>query len=1060
MHFLKVRGSEGACIWKGPPFKDGGGPSVEVENIRCNSSKFSDDGSVLMIMKEDSVISLYDCNSKFTEIRSFQVPNLVSAALSPCGTFVQTFQKSTTPQDKNVALWETKTGDAVHRHFQKNTSKATWPSIRFSSDEIVACRLATNEIQFFDPKDFSKGFVNRLRVPSIAAFELSALPGSHVAAFVPESKGSPASVQIYNCKKELQDQAVARRSFFRCSTVQLHWNRGSTGLLVVAQADVDKTNQSYYGETKLNYLTTDGSHEGLVSLLICIAGFGNLPGDMADWRPESPDKFPEIVDLIKTVDSLAIKDAKPQGQGSSAPRKTQPTPMKAPVKPAAYRPPHAKQAAAIQAELAERIQELLIPDSRWKLDKNSSTLFLLIGHNMLPVCSAAHCCSSQISFLGGPVFICPYQRDSDFKSILEDRVLLPSWKENHLQRISFRTQVAKSAHSVVKNNTQASLVTFAENNSYLEDAKCSFYNDWSSFGQATNEMRAIGSRTVHLEQYNLSAADGELDLTSLSSENIGRLIRPVESETTTLSSIVSVNANLESASSAVSGSSLSSATASFDDLLSRIQDSVGTSLNKGESTVTDSLDTINSSLTSITKSASQAVDSIWSRVLSNIDQSGDLASNRLSGLLNNSKEATTRLTGVSADALRKTIIAVEDSIVKGAYVVVYSYGSAKELLPPEIKDGVNVTEDQAIKILRPIGTAFQQVFTAIGGLERSFGVDPEDPIIPFILSLGSLAALWAFYWTWTYAGYAGDLSAEETFELLKSEKKAMLIDIRPEILRERDGVPDLRRAARSRYASVTLPEVDSSVRKLLRGGREVEDFLLAAVIRNLKSVQDRSEVIIMDADGSVSKGLARSLSKLGVKASFSFESNSHDIIICLLRQRAYLVKGGFKSWLKHDLRIKELKPETALTVLNEEAEAILEGVSAVQIIGYGVGLLGASYALLEWEKTLQLIAIVGLLQTIYRRLATYETSEDLRKDASLLLVPVSLGTRAFSWAAEKLETNGIGLPTSPSSSAVQNRVLQAAAKHESQPSSSEVVEGTQNPSPSSDVNENVDLSEA
>ncbi|CAI0397026.1 unnamed protein product [Linum tenue] len=501
----------------------------------------------------------------------------------------------------------------------------------------------------------------------------------------------------------------------------------------------------------------------------------------ADWRPESPDKFPEIVDLIKTVDSLAIKDAKPQGQGSSAPRKTQPTPMKAPVKPAAYRPPHAKQAAAIQAELAERIQELLIPDSRWKLDKNSSTLFLLIGHNMLPVCSAAHCCSSQISFLGGPVFICPYQRDSDFKSILEDRVLLPSWKENHLQRISFRTQVAKSAHSVVKNNTQASLVTFAENNSYLEDAKCSFYNDWSSFGQATNEMRAIGSRTVHLEQYNLSAADGELDLTSLSSENIGRLIRPVESETTTLSSIVSVNANLESASSAVSGSSLSSATASFDDLLSRIQDSVGTSLNKGESTVTDSLDTINSSLTSITKSASQAVDSIWSRVLSNIDQSGDLASNRLSGLLNNSKEATTRLTGVSADALRKTIIAVEDSIVKGAYVVVYSYGSAKELLPPEIKDGVNVTEDQAIKILRPIGTAFQQVFTAIGGLERSFGVDPEDPIIPFILSLGSLAALWAFYWTWTYAGYAGDLSAEETFELLKSEKKAMLIDIRPEV---------------------------------------------------------------------------------------------------------------------------------------------------------------------------------------------------------------------------------------------------------------------------------------
>ena len=48
--------------------------------------------------------------------------------------------------------------------------------------------------------------------------------------------------------------------------MQLHWNKGSTGLLAVAQADVDKTNQSYYGESKLSYLTTDGAREGLVPL--------------------------------------------------------------------------------------------------------------------------------------------------------------------------------------------------------------------------------------------------------------------------------------------------------------------------------------------------------------------------------------------------------------------------------------------------------------------------------------------------------------------------------------------------------------------------------------------------------------------------------------------------------------------------------------------------------------------------------------------------------------------------------------------------------------------------
>ncbi|KAM1282708.1 hypothetical protein ACFX2J_025661 [Malus domestica] len=193
----------------------------------------------------------------------------------------------------------------------------------------------------------------------------------------------------------------------------------------------------------------------------------------------------------------------------------------------------------------------------------------------------------------------------------------------------------------------------------------------------------------------------------------------------------------------------------------------------------------------------------------------------------------------------------------------------------------------------------------------------------------------------------------------------------------------------------------------------------------------------MDADGTLSKGIARSLRKLGLKAS------------------------GFQSWVKYGLRIKELKPETTFTILNEDAEAILEDISPspVQVLGSGVGLIAALYALLEWEKTLQLIGVVGVGQTIYRRVASYDTAEDFKQDVRLLLAPVRLGAQAFSWTAGKLESNGIGLPTSPSSSDVKNRVLQAAAKHQSQPSD---TEGIQDPSPESTlpIKENVDLSEA
>lgn len=294
----------------------------------------------------------------------------------------------------------------------------------------------------------------------------------------------------------------------------------------------------------------------------------------------------------------------------------------------------------------------------------------------------------------------------------------------------------------------------------------------------------------------------------------------------------------------------------------------------------------------------------------------------------------------------------------------------------------------------------------------------------------------AVYWLVNYSGYAGDLSPELAFELLSGKESAVLVDTRPEDLRQRDGIPDLRRAARFRYADVSLPKVDGSLRKLMKNSRDLDDSLIAAVIRDLKNVQDRSKIIVMDADGSHAKGIARSLRKLGVK-------------------RPYVLQGGFKSWVKHGLRAKELKPETAISILNEEAEAILEELSPtpVQVLGVAVGSVAAVYALLDWERTLQLIGIIGLGQTIYRRVASYEDSRDFNNDVSLLLSPVKLGAQAVSWAAGKVETNGNGLPISPSSSSdVQSRVLQAAAKHESQPFD---AEESQTP-----IDENVGRSEA
>ncbi|XP_057429173.1 uncharacterized protein LOC130722462 [Lotus japonicus] len=630
---------------------------------------------------------------------------------------------------------------------------------------------------------------------------------------------------------------------------------------------------------------------------------------------------------------------------------------------------------------------------------------------MLPVCSATPCysSSSQIPLFGGLQPLCPVRKDIENRCVAEEGVFLGLQNGTHSRRYSFTAQAMKAV--------SGSFVSQSEQG-YLTDT-------WGHLQQVGTDphysLSDVGE-LKYIERYNLSTVPEEtLDFAKESTEGFSTLVVPAQPE------------NFASLPSSISADneSLASTKASVGDLVAGINESFNASVNKGENALRSSLDTATSFIDSIVNNATKSADNAFSKAFSAVDQSGEVANKKFTSFSSDLSGVTNKAPALAVDALRRAIIAAESSLASGASYVVYLYGSAKELLPAGIRDTVNVYEDKATEILRPVGSATQKIYLAFYSLEKSLGLDPNDPIIPFVVFVGSSATLWVVYWLSTYGGYSGDLSPQSALELLAGDKNAALIDVRPEDLREKDGIPDLRRAARFRYASVTPLEVDGSTRKLLKSGRDLDDSLIAAIIRNLKIVKDSSKVIVLDADGTRSKSIARSLRQFGVK-------------------NTYLVQGGFQSWKKQSLRVKELKPETALSILNEEAEAILEDIrpSPWQLLGYGTALTVGLYALSEWEKTLQLIGVFGLSLTIYLRLSSYEKSEDLNQDVRLLLAPVKRGAQAFSWAAGKLESNGIGLPTSPSSLDVQNRVLQAAAKHESQPSDSE---GNQDPVPDQTV---------
>ncbi|XP_062228404.1 uncharacterized protein LOC133926466 [Phragmites australis] len=454
----------------------------------------------------------------------------------------------------------------------------------------------------------------------------------------------------------------------------------------------------------------------------------------------------------------------------------------------------------------------------------------------------------------------------------------------------------------------------------------------------------------------------------------------------------------------------------IEDSVARFIDKLGKQVFQAEDALTEAYDKLRLSAYDALGTWRKTVRGAIGGLKASVDSTKEQAAGGVTDASGALQEKVAGAGAVVVDVLRNAIVAAEDSLGSAATFVVYSYGSAKSSLPPNVRDLLSSSEEKATLVLRPVGNALQQVYVIVEGVERNIGLDPSDPIVQLAAVLGGSATIGISYWLLTYGGYSGDLSPEQTLELLKNDDKAVLIDVRPEDLREKDGVPDLRRGARFKYASVASPEIEGPIKKMLKGGRDVDDALLAVVIRNLKLVKGDSKVIVIDANGARSKAIARLLKRLGV-------------------QRPYLVKGGFQAWAKN-LRVKELKPETALSVLNEDTEEILEQIKPTPtlVLGSLLGLSAVAYALLEWETTLQYIAVLSLGLTIYLRFSTYEGSEDLEQDLKLLLSPVRVGAEAFSWAAKKIEPNKVGLPTSPSTTAVKDRVLQAAAKHESQPS--------------------------
>ncbi|TPX26583.1 hypothetical protein DIZ76_012045 [Coccidioides immitis] len=200
-------------------------------------------------------------------IATLPAENVYELGFSPLGTFVITWQRPSKDENgdavRNLKVWRvvegppSDNGDEPPRvptgsFVQK--SQTGW-NLQYTADEKYCARVVTNEVQFYQSGNLTTVW-NKLRVEGVVDFAISPGQNHTVAVFIPERKGQPASVKVFNVPQF--NLPLSQKNFFKGDKVQMKWNKSGTTLIVLAQTEVDKTGKSYYGETTLYLLSTNG----------------------------------------------------------------------------------------------------------------------------------------------------------------------------------------------------------------------------------------------------------------------------------------------------------------------------------------------------------------------------------------------------------------------------------------------------------------------------------------------------------------------------------------------------------------------------------------------------------------------------------------------------------------------------------------------------------------------------------------------------------------------------------------------------------------------------------
>jgi len=255
---LAVRGSLGFCLQKPLDYAINQGFSPD-ESKDCKVFCFSHDGNRLAWSNKSTVQIASQKDDVWTVSTIIEQTKVSALEWSPQSTLLASWEVYSTTAGQepkpNLHLWDPKTGEKVKSLFQKKFGN--WCPV-WTMDESICARMVTNEIQFYANNDFSV-IANKINLQKVSEFSISPNTGKcHVVTYVPGQKGGPSICKLWQFPNFQDNQVLANKSFFQADSLDIYWNKIGTSVLLLAQAEVDKTGASYYGKQQLHFMTIKG----------------------------------------------------------------------------------------------------------------------------------------------------------------------------------------------------------------------------------------------------------------------------------------------------------------------------------------------------------------------------------------------------------------------------------------------------------------------------------------------------------------------------------------------------------------------------------------------------------------------------------------------------------------------------------------------------------------------------------------------------------------------------------------------------------------------------------